>query len=109
MTGVQVLLMFLFLDSKMAKQQLQKWELKFVTELEPLEGASPVTRYLLELLIDNTIYICVNLRLCSALPCALCYLHTLGAPQCLMHNASPASTVIHLLGGFACAQAAQVS
>jgi len=27
----------------MAKQQqLQKWELKFVTELEPLEGASPV-------------------------------------------------------------------
>ena len=25
-----------------AKQQLQKWELKFVTELEPLEGASPV-------------------------------------------------------------------
>ena len=29
-------------DSKMAKQQLQKWELKFVTELEPLEGASPV-------------------------------------------------------------------
>ena len=42
MTDVQVLLMFLFLDSKMAKQQLQKWELKFVTELEPLEGASPV-------------------------------------------------------------------
>ena len=41
MTDVQVLLMFLFLDSKMAKQQLQKWELKFVTELEPLEGASP--------------------------------------------------------------------
>ena len=40
MTDVQVLLMFLFLDSKMAKQQLQKWELKFVTELEPLEGAS---------------------------------------------------------------------
>ena len=32
------------LDSKMAKQQLQKWELKFVTELEPLEGASPVQR-----------------------------------------------------------------
>ena len=31
--------------------------------------------------------------------CALCYLHTLGAPQCFMHNASPASTVIHLLGG----------
>ena len=31
--------------------------------------------------------------------CALCYLHTLGAPQRLMHNASPASTVIHLLGG----------
>ena len=30
------------LDSKMAKQQLQKWKLKFVTELEPLEGASPV-------------------------------------------------------------------
>ena len=30
MTDVQVLLMFLFLDSKMAKQQLQKWELKFV-------------------------------------------------------------------------------
>ena len=30
------------LDSKMAKQQLQKWELKFVTELEPLEGTSPV-------------------------------------------------------------------
>ena len=26
MTDVQVLLMFLFLDSKMAKQQLQKWE-----------------------------------------------------------------------------------
>ena len=26
----------------MAKQQLQKRELKFVTELEPLEGASPV-------------------------------------------------------------------
>ena len=26
----------------MAKQQLQKWELKCVTELEPLEGASPV-------------------------------------------------------------------
>jgi hypothetical protein len=26
----------------MAKQQLQKWELKFVTELEPLEGTSPV-------------------------------------------------------------------
>ena len=42
MTDVQVLSMFLFLDSKMAKQQLQKWELKFVTELEPLEGASPV-------------------------------------------------------------------
>ena len=42
MTDVQVLLMFLFLDSKMTKQQLQKWELKFVTELEPLEGASPV-------------------------------------------------------------------
>ena len=41
MTDVQVL-MFLFLDSKMAKQQLQKWELKCVTELEPLEGASPV-------------------------------------------------------------------
>ena len=31
--------------------------------------------------------------------CALCYLHTLGAPQCFMHNASPAGTVIHLLGG----------
>ena len=30
------------LDSKMAKQQLQKWELKFVTELESLEGTSPV-------------------------------------------------------------------
>ena len=44
MTDVQVLLMFLFLDSKMAKQQLQKWELKFVTELEPLEGASPANR-----------------------------------------------------------------
>ena len=44
MTDVQVLLMFLFLDSKMAKQQLQKWELKFVTELEPLEGASPVSK-----------------------------------------------------------------
>ena len=43
MTDVQVLLMFLFLDSKMAEQQLQKWELKFVTELEPLDGASPVT------------------------------------------------------------------
>jgi len=36
MTDVQVLLMFLFLDSKMAKQQLQKWELKFVTGLNPL-------------------------------------------------------------------------
>ena len=32
------------LGSKMAKQQLQKWELKFVTELEPLEGASPVNK-----------------------------------------------------------------
>ena len=42
MTDVRVLLMFLFLDSKMTKRQLQKWELKFVTELEPLEGASPV-------------------------------------------------------------------
>ena len=31
--------------------------------------------------------------------CALCYLHTLGAPHCFMHNASPASTVIHLIGG----------
>ena len=26
----------------MAEQQLQKWELKFVTELEPLEGASQI-------------------------------------------------------------------
>ena len=34
--------LFFVLDSKMAKQQLQKWELKFVTELEPMEGASPV-------------------------------------------------------------------
>ena len=36
MTDVQVLSMFL--DLKMAKQQLQKWELKFVTELEPWKG-----------------------------------------------------------------------
>ena len=49
MTDVQVLLMFLFLDSKMAKQQLQKWELKFVTELEPLEGASPAVGSCLDL------------------------------------------------------------
>ena len=34
------------LDSKMAKQQLQKWELKFVTELEPLEGTSPQSVFL---------------------------------------------------------------
>ena len=34
--------MFLFMDSKMTKQQLQKLELKFVTELELLEGTSLV-------------------------------------------------------------------
>ena len=59
MTDVQVLLMFLFLDSKMAKQQLQKWELKFVTELEPLEGASPVWRpeFSIIRLKNNSIYL----------------------------------------------------
>ena len=39
----------------MAKQQLQKWELKFVTELEPLEGASPVSQAQKAiLLLDHT-------------------------------------------------------
>ena len=44
MTDVQVLsVLFCFgFENGAAKQQLQKWELKFVTELEPLEGASPV-------------------------------------------------------------------
>ena len=37
MTDVQVLLMFVF-GLKMTNQQLQKWELKFVTELEPWKG-----------------------------------------------------------------------
>ena len=43
MTDVQVLsMLFCFgFENGAAKQQLQKWELKFVTELEPLEGASP--------------------------------------------------------------------
>ena len=41
----------------------------------------------------------MNLRLYSALSVLCVVLHTLGAPHCLMHNASPASTVIHLLGG----------
>ena len=54
MTDVQVLLMFLFLDSKMAKQQLQKWELKFVTELEPLEGASPVVHGMVGLTVGGS-------------------------------------------------------
>ena len=31
--------------------------------------------------------------------CALCYLHTLGAPPCFMHNAPTANMVIHLIGG----------
>ena len=44
MTDVQVLsMLFCFgFENGAAKQQLQKWELKFVTELEPLEGTSPV-------------------------------------------------------------------
>ena len=41
MTDVQVLLMFLFWIRKWPNNS-SKWELKFVTELEPLEGASPV-------------------------------------------------------------------
>ena len=47
MTDVQVLsMLFCFgFENGAAKQQLQKWELKFVTELEPLEGASPVYIY----------------------------------------------------------------
>ena len=47
MTDVQVLsMLFCFgFEIGAAKQQLQKWELKFVTELEPLEGASPVPCY----------------------------------------------------------------
>jgi transposase len=36
------------LDSKMAKQQLQKLELKFATELEPLEGTSPVWTFAIQ-------------------------------------------------------------
>ena len=58
MTDVQVLsMLFCFgFEIGAAKQQLQKWELKFVTELEPLEGASPVSelcRNMLSLLIGS--------------------------------------------------------
>ena len=50
---------FLFFDSNMAKQQLQKWELKFVTELEPLEGTSPV-KSIWNLEKTSLLQFCVN-------------------------------------------------
>ena len=52
----------------MAKQQLQKWELKFVTELEPLEGASPVFTTIYDQMSEKPTLLAVTLLFASYTP-----------------------------------------